>query len=93
MLLQGRNNLGNIFTWAAGNGGDYYDSCAADGYIQSIYTIPVGAYNEKGAPAYYDEKCSAKMTVAYVVNTRNESLQVVCEYSIMLILCTIYSSV
>ena len=65
-----------MFTWAAGNGGDYYDSCAADGYVQSIYTIAVGAYDQIGRPAYYDEKCSAKMTVAYVANTYND-IQVV----------------
>ena len=73
--LQGRNNLGNIFTWAAGNGG-VDDTCAADGYVQSIYTIPVGSYSQNGAPASYDEKCSAKMTVAYVDNTLS-NLQVV----------------
>ena len=75
--LQGRNNLGNTFTWAAGNGGYNYDSCSADGYVQSIYTIPVGAYSQNGGPAGYDEKCSAKMTVAYVDNTLDADLQVV----------------
>ena len=58
-----------MFVWAAGNGGEYFDSCAADGYVQSIYTIPVGAANQNGGPASYDEMCSAKMTVAYVENT------------------------
>lgn len=57
-------SLGQYIT----NGGDIFDSCAADGYVQSIYTIPVGAYNQMGGPAFYDEKCSAKMTVAYVYN-------------------------
>ena len=84
-LLQGRNGLGNIFVFAAGNfGGYFYESCTASGLIESIYTIPVGSYNENGGPATYDEKCSAKMTVAYVQNTRNESLQVVrTDYSMM----------
>ena len=80
-LFQGRNGLGNIFVFAAGNnggsGGYFYDSCTASGLIESIYTIPVGSYNENGGPAVYDEKCSAKMTVAYVENTRNKDLQVV----------------
>ena len=75
--MQGRDNLGSIFIWAAGNGGDKYDSCSADGYVQSVYTIPVGAYNQRGAPAYYDEMCSAKMTIAFVDNDSDEDLQVV----------------
>ena len=29
--------------WAAGNGGGRGDSCAADGYVNSIYTIAVGS--------------------------------------------------
>ena len=47
--------------------------------MQSIYTIPVGAANQTGGPAYYDELCSAKMTVAYVDNTNilDSYLQVV----------------
>uniref|UniRef100_A0A1X7TFY6 Peptidase S8/S53 domain-containing protein n=1 Tax=Amphimedon queenslandica TaxID=400682 RepID=A0A1X7TFY6_AMPQE len=67
----GRNGRGNIVTFAAGNGGGFeLDTCAADGYSQSIYAISVGAYAQDGAPASYDEKCSAKQTVAYVENTR-----------------------
>ena len=34
--------------WAAGNGGSFFDSCAADGYVLSIYTIPVGAADQSG---------------------------------------------
>ena len=76
--MQGRHGLGNIFVYATGNSGrDFYETCTASGLIESIYTIPVGSYNEKGGPATYDEKCSAKMTVAYVENTRSEDLQVV----------------
>ena len=57
--------------WAAGNGGQYGDSCAADGYINSIYTIGVGAANNNGLPAYYDEQCSAKMIVTFNQNARH----------------------
>ena len=84
--LQGRNNLGNIFTFAAGNGGPA-DTCTADGFAQSIYTIPVGSYNQNGGPAFYDEKCSSKMTVAYVSNTLS-FLQVVWSMKIMFMFVT-----
>ena len=77
MQVQGRGGLGNPITWAAGNGGGNLDACSADGYVQSVYTIPVGAYSEDGGPAYYDETCSAKMTVSFVANTRDANLQVV----------------
>ena len=66
--MQGRNGKGNIYVWAAGNGGRG-DSCVADGYITSIYTIAVGAANDIGDPASYDEQCSAKMVVTYNTNS------------------------
>ena len=68
LFIQGRNGKGNIYVWAAGNGGQY-DSCAADGYITSIYTIAVGSANDIGNPAYYDEQCSAKMVVTFNANS------------------------
>ena len=66
-LIQGRNKKGIIFTFAAGNGGDD-DTCAANGYVNSIYTISVGAVGINGIPAYYDEICSAKLVSGYVEN-------------------------
>ena len=53
--------------WAAGNGGSE-DSCAADGYSSSIYTIAVGAATSSGVQAAYDEDCSGKMVVAFVTD-------------------------
>ena len=55
--------------WAAGNGGFYYDSCAADGYVNSIYTIAVGSADQNGRQAEYDEDCSAKMAVTFSYNS------------------------
>lgn len=66
---QGRNGLGAIYTWAGGNGGHYGDSCAADGYVSSIYTIAVGSVDQNGMQAFYDENCSAKMATAYSYNS------------------------
>ena len=54
-----------------------FDSCAADGFASNLYTIAVGSYTQNGAPASYDERCSSKMVVAYVSNTRDPDLQVV----------------
>ena len=85
-VTQGRNNNGNIFTFAAGNGGESFDSCAADGLASNLYTIAVGSYSQNGAPASYDEKCSSKMVVAYVDNTLNSDLQVVSNDSLFIIL-------
>ena len=66
---QGRNGKGSIYVWAAGNGGRYYDSCAADGYVNSIYTIAVGSADQNGYQADYDEDCTAKMAVTYSYNS------------------------
>ena len=79
IIFQGRNGKGNIYVWAAGNGGDIFDSCAVDGYISSIYTIGVGAADESGNQAYYDEECASKMVVTlnFNHNSRTSSKQVV----------------
>ena len=55
--------------WAAGNGGDHHDSCAADGFVNSIYTIAVGSVDQDGRQADYDEDCSAKMAVTFSYNS------------------------
>ena len=55
--------------WAAGNGGQYFDSCAADGYSSSIYTISAGSADQNGQQAQYDEDCSAKMVVTFSYNS------------------------
>ena len=66
---QGRNGKGSIYVWASGNGGWYCDSCAADGYVNSIYTIAVGSADQNGYQADYDEDCTAKMAVTYSYNS------------------------
>ena len=70
--MQGRNGKGNIYVWAAGNGGDSFDSCAADGFVNSIYTIAVGSADQNGQQAYYDEDCAAKMAVTFSYNSNND---------------------
>ena len=64
--MQGRDGKGSIYVFAAGNGGRVNDSCAADGYTQSIHTISIGALTSDGSPAPYDERCSAKMASTFV---------------------------
>lgn len=68
-ILQGRDGKGSIWVWSAGNGGGNFDSCAADGYASSIYTIAVGAATGNGTQAVYDEACSGKMAVVFVENS------------------------
>ena len=67
--MQGRNGLGSIWVWASGNGGRNDDSCAADGYASSMYTIAVGSADPQGKQAYYDEACSGKMAVTFSHNS------------------------
>ena len=73
--MQGQNGKGNIYVWAAGNGGDSYDSCAADGFVNSIYTIAVGSADQNGQQAEYDEDCSAKMAVTFSYNSNDNGAQ------------------
>jgi kexin len=51
----GRQGLGSIYVWAAGNGFDG-DNSNYDGYANSRYTIAVAASTNLGKRAYYSEK-------------------------------------
>lgn len=68
--MQGRSGRGSVYVWASGNGGASYDSCAADGYASSIYTIAIGSVDQQGRQANYDETCASKMAVTFSYNSR-----------------------
>ena len=71
--LQGRNGLGNIITWAAGNGLDDDDNSNNDGYANLRYTIAVTAVDHKGQQSYYAEP-GANVLVASPSNGDGESI-------------------
>ncbi|XP_069558256.1 furin-like protease kpc-1 [Brachyistius frenatus] len=60
---KGRGGKGSIFVWAAGNGGMQHDHCGADGYVNSIYNIAIGAVSQTGKPAFFGEPCPGVMAV------------------------------
>ncbi|XP_040901298.1 proprotein convertase subtilisin/kexin type 4-like [Toxotes jaculatrix] len=60
---KGRGGKGSIFVWAAGNGGMQHDHCGADGYVNSIYNIAIGAVTQTGKPTYFGEPCPGVMAV------------------------------
>ena len=70
---KGRGGKGSIFVWATGNGGDYYDYCNCDGYITSIYTISIGAVNDKGVSPWYAEQCPSTLAVTYSSGKKGEN--------------------
>lgn len=49
--------------WASGNGGLQLDHCGADGYVNSIYSIAIGAVSPTGKPAFFGEPCPGVMAV------------------------------
>lgn len=61
----GRNGSGSIFVFSAGNGGGAGDSCAFNGYVNSIHTIAISAVNWDGSVPIYNERCAAIMAVTY----------------------------
>ena len=67
--LQGRNGKGSIFVWASGNGGHRGDSCACDGYTNSIYTISISSAAETNMAPYYLEECASTLATAYSSGT------------------------
>ena len=56
-IENGRNGLGTIFVWAAGNGGQYLNSCNNDGYANSMYSISVTAVSSRHEKVPYGEEC------------------------------------
>jgi len=71
--LLGRNGLGNIITWAAGNGLEDDDNANYDGYANLRYTIAVTAVDHKGQQSYYAEP-GANILVAAPSNGDGESI-------------------
>ncbi|MBF0537090.1 MAG: S8 family serine peptidase [Nitrospirae bacterium] len=52
---KGRGGLGNIYTWAGGNGKTNNDNSNDDGYANSRYVFAIGASTNMGTQAYYSE--------------------------------------
>lgn len=61
----GRNGLGGIYTWAAGNGLTSNDNVNYDGYASSRYTIAVTAIDDQGRQSYYAEPGASTLIAAY----------------------------
>lgn len=63
---KGRGKKGSIFIFAAGNGGILsQDSCAYNGYVNSIYTIAITSSARDGSVPYYGERCPGIMATAF----------------------------
>lgn len=55
--FNGRGGLGNIYTWAGGNGGDFEtDNSNYDGYANSRFVIGVAAVGNNGIRSSYSER-------------------------------------
>lgn len=63
-VAKGRNGLGNIYVWAAGNGGLNGDNSNYDGYNALPYTISVGAVGHDDIRAGYSEPGANLLVVA-----------------------------
>lgn len=63
-VTNGRGGLGNIYVWAAGNGGLNGDNSNYDGYNASPYTISVGAVGDDDIKAGYSEPGANLLVVA-----------------------------
>lgn len=64
-LFQGRKGKGAIYTFASGNGGLIGDSCAYNGYVNSIFTIAISGVNLDQSRPTYAEPCAGIMASAY----------------------------
>uniref|UniRef100_A0AC35U9N5 P/Homo B domain-containing protein n=1 Tax=Rhabditophanes sp. KR3021 TaxID=114890 RepID=A0AC35U9N5_9BILA len=64
-IKNGRNGKGNIFVWASGNGGSRQDSCSADGYTTSIYTLSISSATHQNSRPWYLEECPSTIATTY----------------------------
>lgn len=71
-ITQGRGGLGSIFVWASGNGGHNGDSCACDGYTNSIYTLSISSSSENGLVPWYSEACASTVATTYSSGAQRE---------------------
>ncbi len=60
----GRNGLGRVLVWSAGNGRQNNDNCNFDGYATNRSVIAVGALADSGQQASYSEPCAALFVTA-----------------------------
>ena len=64
--------------FASGNGGILSkDSCAYNGYVNSIYTIAISGVNRDGTVPAYGERCPGIMATAYSRDAFGDSNPVV----------------
>ncbi|KAL3872311.1 hypothetical protein ACJMK2_040244 [Sinanodonta woodiana] len=63
-IRTGRNGKGNIYVFAAGNGG-LDDNCNGDAFTRSRYIITISSINSDGVSATYAEVCTPALAVAY----------------------------
>ena len=64
-VTNGRGGLGNVYTWAAGNGLQNNDNANYDGYANSRYTIAVAAVDDRGDQSYYSEPGAPILVTAH----------------------------
>lgn len=65
--------MGSVYVWATGNGGLAKDYCSCDGYVNSPYTIAIGAIDSCGNTPKYAEQCPATLAVTFSGSTDPES--------------------
>lgn len=74
---EGRGKLGAIYTFSTGNGGLTGDSCAYNGYVNSIYTVAISGVNKDGSLPNYAEECPAIMASTLSSQTWNKQGKII----------------
>ena len=64
-MKNGRNGLGSIYVFAAGNGARSEDNCNFDGYTNRVYTITVAAMDNYQQHPQYSEQCPGILISTY----------------------------
>lgn len=72
-----------VFVHAGSRWKGRHDHCGADSYVNSIFSIAIGAVTQTGGPAYYGEACPGVMAVTLTGANVGGSLPLVSVHHLM----------
>lgn len=71
-----------MYVWAGGNGGGADDDCAADGYVNNVFTLAISSTSEEGDSPSYNEHCPALIATAFSSSSGFSNRRIVREHTL-----------
>ncbi|KAL4233860.1 hypothetical protein ACF0H5_008536 [Mactra antiquata] len=84
-VATGRGGKGSIYVWATGNGGQYGDTCGADGYVSQPESISVQSLTDKGEKPFFGEICASTMISVPTGGESTQEEEIEAQYKIKVV--------